>query len=186
MTDAVSRRPSLLTIMQTSVISFGYIKEFYATDPNFGEIWKKCLEGPQRMFVIREGFLYYGKQLCIPQGSLRESIMREAHEGGLAGYFGHSKTLKLIQDNFYWPKLNQDVLRMIEHCETYKRANMHESNKGLYEPLPNPLAPWEDISMNFVLGLPRTQRGKDSIFEVVVDSLKWHILFHAIKWMMLL
>ena len=108
-----------------------------------------------------------GKQLCIPKCSLREAIIHEAHGGGLARHLGRDKTLILLQENFYWPKLIQDVEKTVKGRVACHKGKMHGSNAGLYTPLPIPTKPWEDVSMDFIVGLPRTQRGKDSIMVVV-------------------
>ena len=63
----------------------------------------------------------------------------------------------------------QDVSRIVSCCVTCQKAKMHGSNVGLYTPLPISSSPWEDVSMDFVLGLPHNQQGKDSIF-VIVDQ----------------
>jgi hypothetical protein len=55
----------------------------------------------------------------------------------------------------------------VSRCTTYNKAKSQLNPHGLYMPLHVPSVPWEDISMNFVLGLPRTKKGRDIIFMVV-------------------
>jgi len=73
----------------------------------------------------------------------------------------------LLSDHFYWPKMRRDVERFVQRCTTCHKAKSKLNPHGLYTPLPTPSAPWEDISMDFVLGLPRTKKGKNSVFIVV-------------------
>ena len=83
------------------------------------------------------------------------------------GHFGAKKTEQVLADHFFWPKIWRDVERHVLHCSTCHKAKSHLNPHSLYSPLPIPSVPWEDISMDFVLGLPRTKRGRDSIFVVV-------------------
>jgi len=63
--------------------------------------------------------------------------------------------------------MRKDVQRHCNRCLSCLQSKSKTMPYGLYTPLPVASAPWEDISMDFVLGLPRTQRGLDSIFVVV-------------------
>ena len=73
----------------------------------------------------------------------------------------------LRSEHFYWPKMKKDVQRICDKCITCRKAKSRTQPHRLYTPLPVPKEPWVDISMDFLLGLPRSKRGRDSIFVVV-------------------
>ena len=83
------------------------------------------------------------------------------------GHFGVKKREDILATHFFWAKMRRDVERFIARCTTCQKAKSRLNPHGLYMPLPVPSVPWDDISMDFVLGLPRTKKGRDSIFVVV-------------------
>ena len=83
------------------------------------------------------------------------------------GHFGAKKTEDILADHLFWPKMRKDVERFVARCTTCQKAKSWLNPHGLYLPLPIPIAPWEDISMDLCVGLPRTRKGRDSVFVVV-------------------
>ncbi|KAL9253445.1 Laccase-15-like protein [Drosera capensis] len=164
--DALSRRASILITMKAEVLGFDSFKDLYDSDPDFGSMVKEIKAGNRIDYRLQEGYLFHGVQLCIPDCSLREKIIKELHN---EGHFRQDKTFELIHSNYYWPRSRRDVSRFVERCYVCQVSKGGVTNAGLYTPLPVPTAPWTDISMVFVLGLPRTQRGMDSVL-VVVDG----------------
>ncbi|KAG7536795.1 Ribonuclease H-like superfamily [Arabidopsis suecica] len=162
--DALSRRHSLLTTLHGSVTGFEVLPELYPLDPFFGKIWNDASLGIDDKYLVYDGFLFRGVQLCIPECSLRLKLIHELHG---EGHIGRDRTIKLVSSSYFWPTLRRDVERFIVRCGICQAAKGKATNAGLYLPLPIPTQPWADISMDFVLGLPRTQRGNDSIFFVV-------------------
>ena len=72
-----------------------------------------------------------------------------------------------MEHQFYWPGLKRGVAKIVGQCRTCQLAKHHKQNTGLYTPLPVPDHLWQEVSMDFVLGLPRTFREHDSILVVV-------------------
>jgi len=153
--DALSRRYVLLHTINTRLLGFEYVKELYDNDFDFVKIYNACGHSTFGKFYLMDGYLFKKNRLCVPASSLRELFVREEHEGGLMGHFGVAKTLDVLHEHFYWPKIKRDVQRICEQCIACRKTKSRVQPYGLYTPLPVPTEPWVDISMDFVLSLLR-------------------------------
>jgi len=72
------------------VIGFEHLKDLYRNDTNFKEAFEASQNpmlrntSPWLDYNLKEGLLFKGGQLCIPDYSMRENIVWEKHSGGLA------------------------------------------------------------------------------------------------------
>jgi hypothetical protein len=95
---------------------------------------------------------------------LKDKILREAlefiysiHPGGDKMYLSHKAT-------YWWYKIKRDVTEYVALYDTCQRVETkHQRPVGLLQPLQVPEWNWEEIAMDFIVGLPRTQSGYDSI-----------------------
>ncbi|XP_074265615.1 uncharacterized protein LOC141588057 [Silene latifolia] len=130
--DALSRRHSLLIELDARILGFEHIKELYKSDPEFS----KEIIDPTGLYTVQDGYLFKGNRLCIPNGSIRELLVREAHGGAIAGHFGVNKTSDILSEHFYWPRMNKDVQEIVAKCVVCQKAKS-TFTKGLYTPPPH-------------------------------------------------
>ena len=88
-------------------MGFENLKDMYAGDIDFGEAYEASENpvlrdrSPWIDYLVQNGLLFRGNQLCIPDCSMRENLVKEKHSGGLAGHFGHDKTFAKLGKSYY-------------------------------------------------------------------------------------
>jgi hypothetical protein len=166
--NALSKRYTMLSQFDHKIFGLESIKELYATDIDFKDAYENYREGRMwNKYVLQDDLLYHANKLCIPASFVRLLFLQEAHVGSLMGHFGVKKTEDVLAAHFFSPKISCDVVHYVSRCMTCNKAKSRLNPHGLYMPLPISSVPWKDIFMDFILGLPRTKRGRDSIFVVV-------------------
>ena len=102
-------------------------------------------------FLLQDGYLFRFRKLCIPRISLSDFLSWEIHARGLAGHFGQSKTIEVVEHRFYWPSLKKNIAKIIGQCRTCQLAKQQKQIAGPYTALPVPNCPWQDVSLDFIL-----------------------------------
>ncbi|RVW31621.1 Transposon Tf2-11 polyprotein [Vitis vinifera] len=154
--DALSRRPNsplLNPIFISQVSLWDDIRKAATTDLYMKKIFQQAAHDPTGHY--------------------------EFHDSKVAGHSEVLRTFKRLAQQFYWPSMYKNIQDYIQQCATCQKTKSETlAPAGLLQPLPIPCLVWDDISLDFIDGLPSSQ-GKDSIM-VVVDRLSKYAHFIAL------
>ncbi|GJY30669.1 hypothetical protein Tco_0414164 [Tanacetum coccineum] len=114
-------------------------------------------------------------------GGLRDLIMHESYKSKYSIHLGSDKMYQDLKKLYWWPNMKADIATYVSKCLTCAKVKAeHQKPSRLLQQPEIPEWKWEKITMDFVLGLPRTSSGYDSIW-VIVDRLTKLAHFLPIK-----
>ena len=125
--------------------------------------------------VQREGLLYDGDRVVVPNDSgIRTRLLTEAHDAGTAGHSGIASTKDRLATRVHWAGLASDVHDYVASCDSCQRNKVEQRRTaGLLRPPPVPDEPGYAINMDFVFGLPRTERGHTGYLSMTCRLSNW-------------
>ena len=97
--------------------------------------------------------------MCVPDiDNLREEILEEAHFAAYGVHPGATKMYHSIRDLYWWDGLKKYVADYVAKCLTCQQVKAkHQKPSGKFQPLSIPEWKWKRITMDFVVGLPRSK-----------------------------
>lgn len=110
-------------------------------------------------FKLTDKLILHKSQIWLPQGlPIILTLLTEYHSTPTGGPTGIAKTLARLSENFYWSSMRVDVTQFVTTCIDCQHTK-YETKRiaGLLCPLPVPHRPWEDLSLDFITGLPPCQ-----------------------------
>jgi hypothetical protein len=151
------------------------IIEGQKTDKGIFHIKEKMKSEPSKHFRIDEqGVLWFDDRLVIPKDhELRNKLMDKAHLSKLSIHPGSSKMYQELRSRYWWTKMKKEIAAYVARCDTCCRVKaLHMKPAGLLQPLSMPDWKWDEICMDFIIGLPTTQKGNDSVWVIVEHLTK--------------
>ena len=155
---------------------FHRIAEANRTDEECSEIRDAITDGKEKLrgiilakCSINDGVLYHKDRLWVPESMFTE-IIREVHDQPACSHPGIARTYELLKREYYWRGMRTTVTTYVRNCYTCQRTKApRDREHRLLQPLPIPQKRWQDISMDYIVGLPDSE-GHNAIL-VVIDRL---------------
>lgn len=184
--DALSRVGHLLSANALSICQPRWIQEVansYETDAKAQELLAQlALRSPNEQgYSLQQGVIRLHNRIWIGANTaLQTKVISALHQSVVGGHSGIMATYQRVKKIFAWTGLRVAVEDFVRKCSICQHAK-HENQRpaGKLQPLPIPELPWQDISMDFVEGLPKSDGFE--VIMVVVDRLTKFAHFVPLK-----
>jgi hypothetical protein len=119
-------------------------------------------------YTLQQGIIRFQGRVWVGNNSaLQSKLITAFHSSAVGGHSGADATYQRLKRLFAWPGLKAHVLEFVKQCDICQHAKHSTAHPaGLLQPLPVPTGPWQDITMDFIEGLPLSD-GYNSILVVV-------------------
>lgn len=132
-----------------------------------------------------DGIVRLKGRICVPNDKMTKNlILEEVHKSKLSIHPGATKMYQDLKKIYWWPGMKNEVAQYVAACLVCQKVKIeHQKPVGMLQPLDIPEWKWDSIAMDFVVGLPRTPNGYDSIW-LIFDRLtkSAHFLLINIKY----
>jgi hypothetical protein len=149
------------------------IRKGQKNDEKINEIRQLIIDGKGPDFrEDAKGVMWFKDILCVSDiKSIRELILKEAHETSYSIHPGSEKMYQELNKRFWWYGMKREIAEYVARCDSCQIIKAeHQRPACFLQPLQIPQWKWDQIVMDFIVGLLRTRAGYDSIW-IVVDHL---------------
>ena len=155
-------------------------------DERLGDIIRHMEEGTQRngpqrykhyvinkLGVLQKLDKVNGRALTVVPRSLQNQLLSESHEGQFGGHVGAKKMVLALRSRFAWRGMGSDAQAHVRNCAVCEsrsagflgRAPIQENYQASY--------PFQKVSIDFLTGLPLTDRGNSVMLTAVDCFTRW-------------
>ncbi|GJX80815.1 putative reverse transcriptase domain-containing protein [Tanacetum coccineum] len=136
----------------------------------------------EKLEPCADGTLCFNDRSWLPcYGDLRTVIMHESHKSKYSIHPGSDKMYQDIKKLYWWPNMKANIATYVSKCLNYAKVKAeHQRPSGLLVQPDIPQWKWDNITMDFVMKLPKSSQGYDTIW-VIVDRLTKSAIFVPIR-----
>lgn len=174
--DALSRVGHIMAIQAVSSVQPAWIQEVlnsYTTDKQAQQLLQQlAITSPdQNGYSRHQGLIWFKGKIWIGSNlALQTKIIAACHASALGGHSGIAVTYARLKQHFTWKGMKVDVENYNKQCTVCQQANHSlQHPMGLLQHLPIPTGVWQDLTMDFVAGLPKSDGY--SVILVMIDRL---------------